>query len=91
MGSCNSLFQHVIYIIPTIIYTLLQNIFETWYKIPSEDGPLYFGKDIVMAWHKAVLKCIRKAWVKAMMNHGMRICDAIVFSARITLRYDRNT
>ena len=44
-----------------------------------------------MTWHKAMLKSVGKARVKAMTNHGMCVGDTIVFGSRITLCYDRNT
>lgn len=44
-----------------------------------------------MARHKTMLKGISEAWIKAMVNYGMHICDPIIFGPGITLHYDRNT
>ena len=85
-----SLFQNIIHIIPTVIHTILEDILKPGYKISSENGPLHFGKNVVVPRHKAMLKCISKTFIKLVPNSCMRICGTKVFSTSITLGYDGN-
>ena len=87
----NSLLQCVAHIIPSVIYTKLQNVFKPRCKISSEDGPLNFQKDIVVASGEAVLECVGKIWIESVADSCVSIRNTIVFSPRITLSNNRNT
>ena len=90
-GLGNSLLQCVVHIILSIVYTKFQNILKPRGKISSEDRPLDFRKDVVVARGEVVLQCVGKIWIKLVADSGLSIRDTIVFCPWITLSYNRNT
>ena len=90
-GLGNSLLQHVVHVIPSIVHTKFQNILKHRGEILSEDRPLDFRKDVVVARGEAVLQCVGKIWIKSVADSGLSIRDTIVFCPWIALSYNRNT
>jgi hypothetical protein len=83
--------QSVVHIIPSIFYAELQNILKPRGKISSENRPLDFRKDVVVARAEAVLKCVGKIRIELVADSRLSICDAIIFCPWIALSNNRNS
>ena len=79
------LFDRVIYIIPSTIYTIIKNILKSRSKVTAKDHPNNFRLYIAFVETPPMLKCIIQRRVEGMPNISMDICHHIHLPAAVTL------
>lgn len=56
----DSLLKNIVYIIPTVVDAMLQDILKSGRKVTSEDRPLDFRENVIVARGEAMLEGIHK-------------------------------
>ena len=54
-GYACVLLEIIIWVVPALHHSELEDVFKSWCKIPSENGPLGFREDVVVPNSKAML------------------------------------
>jgi hypothetical protein len=86
-----SLFDRVIYIIPSTIYTVIKNILKSGSKVTAKDHPNDFWLYITFVETPPMLKCVIQRGVESMPDVSMDICHHIHLPAAVTLCDKRNS